>query len=207
MAIEPKRGCGYRKRGGLYLVTGGKGRPCGKMPLQLDVCPTCHGGIKPARGWTWIDPTPLFTGRDCDAEAAGCHTCPLRDLLDLGSVGLIWIGEKFYPTPESFVREAAAMGISRRITAVPKGFKPGETWVLLAHRRVKLPTGETAPGAFYLFRPSRIEKIVTDEEARDELEMAKLEARGIVPFIVPADDPDHCPGIDGHDDDQDDLFT
>jgi hypothetical protein len=31
MAVEPKRGCGYRKVGGIYLVSGGEGRPCGPL--------------------------------------------------------------------------------------------------------------------------------------------------------------------------------
>jgi hypothetical protein len=31
--------------------------------------------------------------------------------------------------------EAARMGVSRRITAVPRDFKVGETWVLLGHRK------------------------------------------------------------------------
>jgi hypothetical protein len=46
---------------------------------------------------------------------------------------MIWIGEKFYKTPADFDREGAELGISRRIAAVPRGFKIGETWVLLAH--------------------------------------------------------------------------
>jgi hypothetical protein len=33
MAIEARRGCGCRRVGGLYLVTFGQGRHCGKMPL------------------------------------------------------------------------------------------------------------------------------------------------------------------------------
>jgi hypothetical protein len=93
MAIEAKRGCGYRKVGGLYLVTFGAGRHCGKMPIRCAVCPTCNQGIKPTRGWTWIDPVPLFGEREClwgggsMFEAPGHVTCPMADerLADLGS--------------------------------------------------------------------------------------------------------------------------
>lgn len=60
MATEKKRGCGYRKIGGLYLVTDGGGSPCDRLPFELDVCPTCGGGIKPARGWSWFSPAGLF---------------------------------------------------------------------------------------------------------------------------------------------------
>jgi hypothetical protein len=48
--------------------------------------------------------------------------------------GLIWVGEAFYGNPQRFLDEAATMGISRRIAAVPRGFVLGEDYVLLAHR-------------------------------------------------------------------------
>jgi hypothetical protein len=49
--------------------------------------------------------------------------------------GLLWIGEEFYKTPEDFNREAGEMGISRRITSIPRGYEIGKTWVFLAHRK------------------------------------------------------------------------
>lgn len=51
----------------------------------------------------------------------------------MGKAGLMWVGEKFYKTPEVFVAEGVTMGFSKRIKAVPRGFKVGETYVLLAH--------------------------------------------------------------------------
>lgn len=33
MACEPKRGCGYRKVGGIYLVGGGIGVPCDRTKM------------------------------------------------------------------------------------------------------------------------------------------------------------------------------
>jgi hypothetical protein len=45
MAVEPKRGFGYRKVGGIYLVSGGKGRPCGCLPIPLHTCPSCRADI------------------------------------------------------------------------------------------------------------------------------------------------------------------
>jgi hypothetical protein len=53
----------------------------------------------------------------------------------LGRCGLIWVGVQHYKTPGEFMSEAARMGVSRRITAVPKDFKVGETWVLLGHAK------------------------------------------------------------------------
>ena len=52
---ESERGCGFRKKGGLYLVSEGLAAPCGKLPIPLTVCPVCGQGIKPSRGWTWIN--------------------------------------------------------------------------------------------------------------------------------------------------------
>lgn len=136
--VEAERGCGYRKPGGLYLVSDGGGEDCEFLPHELVVCPTCNQGIKQARGWTWVNGAELFPPRphgDSDHNAR----CPFgRTHTDepsrLGRCGLIWIGEAFYKTPGDFVREANKMGISRRIAAVPRDYQPGVTWVLLAHR-------------------------------------------------------------------------
>lgn len=133
MAVEQKRGCGYRKVGGLYLVSGGAGVPCDRLPIELSVCPCCHGGIKQSRGWTWID-VAMLVGGDHGVPCLDSGFCPLcHDVKQLGKAGLLWIGEKFYPTPADFDREGVAMGISRRISAIPRNFKVGETWILLAH--------------------------------------------------------------------------
>ena len=203
MAVEAKRGCGYRKVGGLYLISLGGGRACGKMPIRAEVCPTCDQGIKQRRGSGWIDPVPLFGERKC--HGGDCSTCPMGDHTDqLGPVGIIWIGAKYY-TPESFLAEAARMGISRRVGAVPKGLHLGETWVLLAHPKVRFGPDDVGPGLFYLMRPIRLEKIVTATQSRDTEEMAKLAKRGITPVVVPDDDPDHNPGADRAENDLD-LF-
>lgn len=195
MAVEAKRGCGYRKVGGLYLMGGGVSRGCGRMPLGLHVCPACGGGVKQTRGWTWIDPSQLFAGTECDTPRK-CDRCPLANLNELTRAGLLWIGKQFYPTPEHFLMEGSTMGICRRISAVPRGFEVGVHWVMLAHPEVEGVTnaeGElvTGPGVFHMFRPSRIEKLVTKTQSEDEEEMEKLRQRNITPVIVPDDDPDH----------------
>lgn len=182
ISVEAARGCGYRKAGGLYLVGGGPGRPCGKLPIKLDVCPCCGTGIKPARGWTWIDPRPLVADKQCaDHNVATekprtCSVCPLGDAIP-ERAGLIWIGEAFYPTPFEWLEEADRMGISRRIAAVPQGFEVGKTWVFVAHRKVPMATGETMPAIFHAYRPSAVEYVVKGTETEPELE--RLEKRGI----------------------------
>lgn len=220
MAVEPRRGCGYRKVGGLYLVSGNLGAPCCKMPILLHVCPTCNGGIKQSRGWQWIDPRPWIAG-DCLATPAepfntilnafsGGPLCVLNpaNADRLGErVGLIWIGTQFYPNPNSFQVEAAELGVSRRIHTIPRGFEVGKTWVFLAHPKVKEnpPTkpGDDVtwtPGVFRIFKPERIEKIITESQSQDKDEMAKLAKAKITPVIVPDDDKDHQGSVYDDDD-------
>lgn len=133
MAVEAKRGCGYRKVGGLYLVAEGAGMPCCKMPLELSICPCCGAGIKQTRGWTWVNAGKLFPSGGCVGDPLTKSMCPAVNPAIMGTVGLLWIGEKFYPRPVDFLNEAARDGISRRLAAVPRNFKAGKTWVLFAH--------------------------------------------------------------------------
>lgn len=227
MAVEPRRGCGFRKVGGLYLVAPALGEVCHRLPFLLVTCPTCGAGFKPARGWTWVDAIELFGGpafRDVcrpdkpTFDAGHCPRCvvcsptrigsgertssdrvraTLEDTPDArGRAGLLWIGERFYPTPEHFALESSTLGVSRRIGAVPRGFVLGETWVLLAHRRACVaelePGAEpvTAAGIFSVFRPTALEKIV---RASDDTPEARADAarRGITLVPVPDSDPDH----------------
>jgi len=136
MAVEAKRGCGYRKEGGLYLVGGGLSAPCDRMPYRLDRCKTCGGGIKFTRGHTWLEPDFFEPHSDslpatvyCRDDSA-CPVCNNRD--NFGPHLLLWIGRGHY-SPEAFLEEGRRLGVSRRIAAVPKGLVLGETWVLLAH--------------------------------------------------------------------------
>jgi hypothetical protein len=207
MAVEARRGCGYRKVGGLYLVSEPGGVPCDRLPFALTVCPVCSCGIKQTRGFTWVNPAALFGGSHKDCADDIRHRCPVCS----GSVergGLIWIGEKFYKTPAEFERESTALGVSRRISTLPRGFKIGETWVLLAHpRAIKTPIAGDAvvesvaelvasmeqkytPGIFQVWKPQRLEKILP-ESARGSEEVAELEKRGITPVFVPDNDKDH----------------
>lgn len=224
MAVEAKRGCGYRKIGGLYMVGGGIGVPCDRLPFELTVCSCCGQGIKQARGWTWVDVAKFFNGPhllpvgigsvappeklwNCYCNGSKCPLCFHPETL--GKAGLLWIGEKFYKTPNQFVKEGVELGFSRRISAVPQRFKIGETWVLLAHGKAVSKAVEThdadgahfkmelVPGIFYVWLPQRIEKILP-ESLRVTIEHGKLEKRGITAVFVPDDDPDHRGNV--HDD-------
>lgn len=247
---ESARGCGFRKKGGIYLVSDGSMAPCGRLPIPLTVCPCCNNGIKPARAWTWVDPRPLMKSKECpngtggikleigkklDFDAIGADPvgdlqwrhlqqlhaeCPLANANLPERAGLLWIGEKFYPRPEDYMREAGTMGISRRIPAVPRGFKLGDA-VMLAHRFCTkvarepgsaLGPGEFADpegelfkfvgGIFTMFRPSKVEYILKGDET-DEAILA-LRERGLSPVIVQnpvgegaAEEEDDDEGSDG----------
>jgi hypothetical protein len=117
--------------------------------------------------------------------------CPLQVLLDegVGRALLLWVGECFYPTPEHFKREAAVMGISRRLIAVPHGFKVGETLVLLAHAKAIMvgpreigAEQQFVPGIFQIFRPQRVEIVVTGEEPDEVID--EYLKRGLTPVKV-----------------------
>jgi hypothetical protein len=223
LSIEPKRGCGFRKVGGLYLVSDGPGVVCDRLPIPLEVCPTCGHGIKQSRGWTWVDTAALVGGvhPQCEDDFA-CPLCMAPH--ELGRSGLLWIGEKFYGAPREFDAEGNVLGFSRRISAVPRGFKVGETWILLAHPKtietfvdVEVDQGlqgefpVTAiekkrsgfrPGIFKVWRPRRIEKILLESQRGSAEEKDCLE-KGITPVFVPDDDRDHRGSVYDDDDDED----
>jgi hypothetical protein len=189
-SVESARGCGYRKEGGYYLVAPALSEPCPRLPLALNRCPHCGQGIGPARGFTWVTPSTLFP-----AQVHGTYPhnaiCPIGWTSDLGfrhrtgdRAGLIWVGGLYYPTPESFMEEAARMGVSRRIRRPPRGFKVGEHWIYLGHAKA-IPANEddeASPGVITLFRPTAIEYIVKGTETPEEIEA--LEERGISPIKV-----------------------
>lgn len=186
--IESARGCGYRKPGGLYLVSGKVSAPCGRLPIPLTVCPTCHAGIHFSRGFTWVGRALIDTVNLCKFN--GCDTCELNNL-NREKYGLMWVGQKFYPEPKDFIREGMMQGVSKRISAVPNEFKLGEDWILLAHLKcIKLDyevNGEPAyqAGIFTAFKPERIEYVLKGDETLEELQ--NLEKRGITPVNVMKD--------------------
>lgn len=198
MAIEKRRGCGYRAVGGIYVVGGHLTAPCGMLPFELGVCPCCGAGIKPARAWTWINPQLMLKNANpCNfGKSALCDSCVMNNVERFGEkAGMIWIGGAHYRTPQHFMLEANTQGISRRLArnAVPKELELGKTWCFLAHREALVVDGEKRPGVFAIFKPTKLEIIITETQSRDEAFMKRIEERGLTPVVVPDDDPDHNP--------------
>lgn len=178
LSVEKQRGCGYRKPGGLYLVGGASSAPCCKLPFVLKTCPCCGGGVKQSRGFTWIN-TSLFFPPNCITAT----NCPLSRIDE--QIGLLWVGNQYY-TPQSFTREAAQLGISKRIAQLPRGVKPG-TWLALAHPAAVVQYKEDATGignpyekkagVFMVFQVRAIEYVITGKETNEQLE--RMEKKGI----------------------------
>lgn len=168
------------------MMSSGTFAPCGKLPVPLDVCPCCHAGIKPSRGWTWFNPRPFVEPVQCRLGPKDCNHCILST--PPAKAGLLWVGEKFYPKTSDFSDEAAKLGISRRISAIPKDFEVGVTWVFSAHRKAINVTAPGEPeekwqaGIFHVWRPDRIEYVTTGKETQEDLEA--MVKRGITPVKV-----------------------
>jgi hypothetical protein len=206
---DSKRGCGWRtKRGSLYFRSDNPGVPCGVLPLELKPCETCAAmGLKcrtaPSRGFTWVNPSKLFDWKmiRCpnlppDIPPGLCDMCMMNIIATSERSGLLWVGEKFYATPGDFDKESNSLGISRRLPHdhLPKGFKIGQDFILLAHKKavLRVCNYETEmgmfdyfPGVFRVFRPDRIEVVVTGDEPDEEIE-GYLE-RGLTPVKIVRD--------------------
>ena len=168
------------------MMSSGVGVPCGRLPVPLDVCPCCSAGIKPARGWTWFNSAPFVEAVPCRFPANSCGGCILNT--PPKKAGLLWIGEKFYPKPSDWMAEADKLGVSRRVSMIPKDFQVGVTWIFAAHRKcIPLPVEPDADpkfkaGVFHVWRPDRIEYVTKGDETQEELEA--LVKRGIIPVKV-----------------------
>jgi len=183
-----RRGCGWPKPGGLYFVCDGPAFLCGRLPVPLTRCPWCDQGIKPTRGFTWINFAGLLDQAPPCLTGKACRDC----MATITRAGLLWVGGIFYERPGNFLAEADKLGISRRIAQVPNGFVVGEMWIALAHRQA-IPTTSIdertdgkplsfKPGIFALFRPSAIQYVTRGDESEEQLD--RLRERGISPVQV-----------------------
>lgn len=232
-SVEKQRGCGYRKPGGLYLVTSLGGVGCGKLPIEIKPCPSCGTTIKQSRGIQIITEEEnhfqfeMIRDAECltDGLAAtgrtSCLTCgPFR--MGVDKYGLMWVGEKFYPTTKDFRDEAALMGVSKRISAIPREFKVGQDYMCLAHPKAITPefisikdesTGRVihkkvwepmdgnqynTAGIFMIILPTAVEYVVTGKETKKKLK--ELQDRGVSLVNVIPDKPNNGTQLNFDDD-------
>ena len=190
MAQEPRRGCGYRKVGGLYLEGEYTWKNCDRLPMPVEPCPVCGAGIHFSRNLAKVNPFALWGNHDCSCNP--CNVCYPPDALAF----VVGVGEKYY-TPQSFMQEAATMGVSKRIPFVPKDLKLGETVVYLTHKKAI----EVSPGGngkkpkhkmavFSAFIPQKISKLIWKSQAT-KAEFKKLWKQGITPVVIKDGDKDH----------------
>ena len=210
MAVEAKRGCGFRKAGGLYLVSDGLSEPCERLPIPVVPCPCCGERIQQVRGFQWVAREyALKAAKPCDGNSAHTHrACAVcsPDVMSQEKYGLIWVGEAFYPTMDDWAIEAGKLGVSKRVNAIPKGVEIGVTWVLVAHPKgipnpaAKAGTGldevsaddKFLPAICSAFRVKRIELIVTPSMKKEKW-VKDLVKKGVTLVEVPENDPDHAP--------------
>ena len=197
------RGCGWRKVGALYLVGSGISLPCDMLPLELKECECCGFDIPFTRAFMWLRKNYIEKLTDTHVNCIHPPTskCPIcfPETNELRKYGLMWVGVQFY-TAESFVNEAKAIGVSKRIANIPKGLELGKTWVLLAHLKVpfytEIPqTGMNAEpiykkAIFYAFIPQRVEMLIWKSQATEE-KLRRLEEQGITPVIVEDSEKKH----------------
>ena len=194
VSIEDERMCGFRKPSangvGIYLMSSGESfEPCERLPHPLVICPCCGQGIKFSRAFTWIDPMQMFAPDSfpvCSHKGKHQHeNCPMCSPSLIGhKAGLLWVGEKFYPDPSDFTREAMDMGVSRKIPSLPHGFEVGKDVVFCAHKKAinaatypewfaaqaKDATDiEFMSGVFFVFRPERVDLVIEDENDIPEI--------------------------------------
>jgi hypothetical protein len=190
---ELKRGCGYRKPAkdgvGIYLMGAGSWEPCERLPFQLQVCPACGEGVRFFPGVRWVTPSLLFDRQHdpkCEPTRAGhvhalCEICNPRGEKAI----LVWVGEKFYRVPESFISEAKSMGISKKVNCLPPDLKIGQTRIFLAHKLAVIrPNQQPSAGIFGSFVPMSVDLVISDPEDVPERATAIAERLGDQARIV-----------------------
>ena len=206
--IRFERGCGFRKAGGFYLFgdkSAGISLVCDRLPLEIPTCPRCGETIRFSRGIQEIDFLNIFENHNelipckCPKNCPACYpetVLPSEDGEDCVNTWLMWVGQDY--TTDSFVDEAQRLGTSKRIPYLPKGFRIGADWVFLArHNGGKRTIAVEVNGRvtrmsdviFYAYRPTALELIITEDQAKDQEYIDNLLERGITPIVefIPCD--------------------
>jgi len=190
---QKERGCGFRKKGGLYAYFHMDFvQTCPNLPLPIpEVCPVCGEGIRQARGIRYIIPNKFLPKVK---EKCADKICPVCNPSEEKS-GLMWVGKQYY-TASQFTKEAMEMGISKRIASKPD-IPIGTMFYFVHPHAIRTGTAvfdeedsphrskgtETHPGIFLAARLSAFHKIIDEELAKDEKLIKDLEEQGITAVI------------------------
>lgn len=180
-----ERGCGFVQLHGLYFVSGQFVKDCDRPIIEIPQCECCGNTLKFNLGQTKINPQRLFgnhskevlnfeTGETSHLECRDKESCLLCYPKEFAL--LDWVGQKFY-SMESFNKEAAKMGVSRKLATqhgeLPAGFKVGETPIYFAMKGIidevrgqNIISGKIhkKDGVFMAFVPTRLEYMIYEEE-------------------------------------------
>lgn len=198
--IEPKRLCGYRTVGSLYLMANPNFTTCHRLPLPLNSpCSTCGEIPRFNRSISYISPFKFFQICPscmkqpydrvlCEATCTACNPPPLGFL--------IWVGGLYY-TPKSFIRESNTMGICKKIPFIPKHFDPKDPWYFahanaMKHPNPNAPPNATRQGVFLCGYFQRFEKLIWKKDATPDA-ISLLNKQNITPIVVPDGNPHHSP--------------
>jgi len=112
--VEGRRGCGYRKVGGLYLISDGPVGTCGRLPILDKICDHCDRNyLDFTRNMMWIGSKVIKAlAQECPTPSY-CESCGVQSVIDdvKGRHVLLWVGAMFYPTPGHFIAEAQRTGV------------------------------------------------------------------------------------------------
>lgn len=186
-----KRGCGFRRIGGTYVVgeiptvSFNKSQICPNLPLNIPECPTCGHTIPFFRSIKKINPLELFLPPVNKCKDKNCPFCNIPG----ERAWIMWVGKKYYTT-DTFINEAITTGVSKRVPFRPEGFKDGD-WVYLAYPKVfeiprKGKKSKWKPGFFCAFKAQQFERIIPEKKSNDQTYLNSL-GEGITAVI---EDPD-----------------
>jgi hypothetical protein len=97
------------------------------------------------------------------------------------------VSKHLYPTPDLFVTESEALGVSKRVPFIAKGIVFNETRIYLAHERAT-PEGW---GIFAYFIPERAEKLLWSGNSSVD-ELLRLQDLRITPILIEDGNMNHA---------------
>lgn len=182
MPIENIRGCGFRTVGSVYLCGKGMALPCDWLPKEFEECVVCGNIPHFIRSIQKIDPLAMFGphAKDICKCKPFCPLCnPETKPRDIPNY-LMWVGKDY--SPESFIKEANKMGVSKKINSLPKDLIVGKSWIYLAKQDL-IEDKEVAyhpkktkkkDAIFFAFIPQKVEYLM-EKKKKGEYTQSELD--------------------------------